>query len=528
MAEDRPGALTIRRSVLAALLTFPLAVGACGSEPSSPTDKIKDPVESDSDEGDEDKEPAKPRDAGKPPAKGDAGVTKPTGTDAGKPPAKQAGLPCNVAKVLETHCAECHGSPPNWGAPMSLVDHDDFVGMAPVTKSIKVDALVKARMNDKAKPMPPKKPMSAADKAILEDWLAAGAEAGEGDDSCIVKTPEVTTGDENNKPTHPDAVCYELRNHGKSGPADKTKYKIGPGEIYGEFYFDAPWKEPSVMVSFRTLADQTRLLHHWLMYKTQGSEPDGTVSSGIGSHIGGNVQLLAGWALGGSDITLPDGIAATMPAPGGKIMIEWHYYNQTETQQEDNSGVEVCVIPSSKIEPKNVASMTWVGNENLGGSSLLGVAGIAGMAPMKETKVQDTCTPKLTGLPAGEPVRIFSFTPHMHQLGTHMRTWIARKDGKVEKVHDEAFQFDSQISYRQEPLHEIWPGDKIVNECTFFNSTTSPVGFGPSSNQEMCYQFVYAYPANALVNGVSSLTGATNTCWDNKPADAARLIGLAK
>ena len=28
------------------------------------------------------------------------------------------------------------------------------------------------------------------------------------------------------------------------------------------------------------------------------------------SHIGGNVQLLAGWALGGSDIILPDGIAA--------------------------------------------------------------------------------------------------------------------------------------------------------------------------------------------------------------------------
>jgi hypothetical protein len=44
----------------------------------------------------------------------------------------------------------------------------------------------------------------------------------------------------------------------------------------------------------------------------------------------------------------------------------------------------------------------------------------------------------------------------------------------------------------------------------------------------MCYQFTYAYPASSLVNGVSSLTGATNTCWDNKPQEAARLIGLAK
>jgi Copper type II ascorbate-dependent monooxygenase, C-terminal domain len=123
--------------------------------------------------------------------------------------------------------------------------------------------------------------------------------------------------------------------------------------------------------------------------------------------------------------------------------------------------------------------------------------------------VQDTCTPKFAGLAAGEPVRIFSFTPHMHKLGRHMRTWIARKDGKVEKVHDSAFQFDSQISYQQTPMHELYPGDKLVNECTFFNDTTAAVGFGPSSNQEMCYQFTYAYPASALVNGVSTTNRKT-------------------
>jgi len=525
MAEDRARALSRQRSVLAALLTFPLAVSACGSDPAAPVGKDNGQVKSNSDEEDEDDEaaPAKPRDAGKSQPAADAGAPKVV--DAGKP-AKAGGLPCAVAKVLEAHCAECHGDPTNWGAPMSLVDHDDFLGMAPVTKTQKVDALVKARINDKAKPMPPKKPMSAADKAVLEDWLTAGAKAGAGEDSCTVVTPEVSV-NEPGKPTHPDAVCYELRNHGKSMPNDKTKYNVGPGEVYAEFYFNAPWKEPSVMVSFRTLADQTRLLHHWLMYQTRGSEADGTVSSGIGSHIGGNVQLLAGWALGGSDITLPDGIAAVMPPPGGKIMLEWHYYNQTMTPQDDNSGVEICVIPASKVEPKNTASLTWVGNENLGGSSLLGVAGIAGMPPNKETKVQDTCTPKFAGVPAGEPVRIFSFTPHMHKLGRHMRTWIARKDGKVEKVHDAEFQFDSQISYQKSPMHELWPGDKLVNECTFFNDTTAAVGFGPSSNQEMCYQFTYAYPASALVNGVSSLTGATNTCWDNKPQDAATLIQKA-
>jgi Copper type II ascorbate-dependent monooxygenase, C-terminal domain len=525
MFEDRSGGSSIRISSLAWCLSLAMAGSACGSESQDSADQSVGRADVD-DEGPAKDSGAKAprRDAGTKPA-ADAGTSSKDG-GIGKGTA-QLGVPCAVAKVLEAHCAECHGDPPNWGAPMSLVDHDDFQGKAPVTKSQDVAALVLARLSDKAKPMPPKKPLSAADKATLEDWIAAGAEPGTDDDSCVAKTPEPVVDLGGGKPLPPDAVCYPLMNHGKSAPNDKTKFRVGAGEQYAEFYFSAPWKEPSVMVSFRTIADQTRLLHHWLMYKTNGNQADGTIGSGIGTHIGGNVQLLAGWALGGSDIQLPDGIAATLPAPGGKIMLEWHYYNQTGVAQEDGSGVEVCVIPASKVDPKNVASLTWIGNENLGGSSLLGVAGVAGMAPNRETKVQDTCTPRFAGLPAGEPVRIFSFTPHMHKLGRHMRTWVARKSGTVEKLHDQEFQFDNQISYQKSPMIELWPGDKLVNECTFFNDTTAAVGFGPSSNQEMCYQFTYAYPANALVNGVSSLTGSTNTCWDNRPQDAARLIGMA-
>ena len=249
------------------------------------------------------------------------------------------------------------------------------------------------------------------------------------------------------------------------------------------------------MVSFKTLHDQTKVLHHWLMYKTRGSEADGAISAGIGSHVGSGVELIAGWAVGGNEIKLPEGIAAAIPPPGGKLMIEWHYYNPDPAMVEDQSGVEICVVPTSKIEPSKVASIVWVGNENLGAASLAGVIGVGGMPPGKESKVQDTCTPRFTGLPAGQPVRIFEFVPHMHQLGRHMRTWVARKDGTVQKVFDEAFEFAHQISYTQKPMIELFPGDKLVNGCTFFNDTKAAVGFGPSSDQEMCYQFTYAYPA---------------------------------
>ena len=45
------------------------------------------------------------------------------------------------------------------------------------------------------------------------------------------------------------------------------------------------------------------------------------------------------------------------------------------------------------------------------------------------------------------------------------------------------------------------------------NISSGNVAFGPSTEQEMCYQFAFSYPAGALENGILSLVGATNTCW---------------
>ena len=57
------------------------------------------------------------------------------------------------------------------------------------------------------------------------------------------------------------------------------------------------------------------------------------------------------------------------------------------------------------------------------------------------------------------------------------------------------------------------PGETIVSTCTFQNMGSRTVGFGTSTDQEMCYQFAVSYPAHALDNGVISLIGASNTCW---------------
>jgi hypothetical protein len=413
----------------------------------------------------------------------------------GEPPA--ALLPCDVAEVFENYCAACHKLPLAGGAPMPLISHDNI--HSPASMGQTLAQRIAARIHDAESPMPPEHatPMPEADRAILDAWLAADAPAG--DPGCPV---EVVSNEPPERPLPPDAVCYELLVHGQPVPNDTTPYTVPLDEHYANFYFDVPWTEPSVMVRWRTLYDNTEVLHHWLFYKTDRPVNDGYFEVTIGSHLFANLELIAGWAVGGNDMELPEGIAAKMPSPGGKMMIEWHYYNSTGQVLQDKSGIEVCVVPERSVDPAKVSGITWTGTEFIAAP------------PGTTSKAHDACTPSFDNVPEGEPIRIFAFNPHMHNIGSHMRTWILRADSSVDLVFDRSFRFDHQVSYRMDPMIELYRGDRIVSECTFNNTTSGHVGFGPSSTQEMCYQFAFSYPAGALDNGAPSLTGASNTCWD--------------
>jgi dopamine beta-monooxygenase len=120
-----------------------------------------------------------------------------------------------------------------------------------------------------------------------------------------------------------------------------------------------------------------------------------------------------------------------------------------------------------------------------------------------------TCLNDSTG-----PVTIIGFSPHMHEIGIHMKSEVTRaRGGGSEVVFDLPFQFDYQTNYTMNPPVVLQPGDSITSTCTWQNDSFATVGFGQSTKAEMCYQFALAYPYGALNNGVLSLIGATNTCW---------------
>jgi hypothetical protein len=286
--------------------------------------------------------------------------------------------------------------------------------------------------------------------------------------------------------------------HNGQTVGDTTPYSITTGEHYEQFYFTAPWPTGAVATRFGTRFHDPSVLHHWLLFTSaKAASVAGTHETVLGTQLGDTAALLAGWAVGGCNITPPDDVGLVLPANGTVLNLQWHFYNNNPGPVTDDSAVQVCTVPAGTRS--KVASVTWLGTENFNGPF--------GMPP-GTSDWSGTCPND-----SGGPITIWAFWPHMHKLGRNMRSVVHRAAGGDEEVFNEPFDFNLQVHYMMNPPVTLQPGDTITSTCSFNNDTGTGVAFGPSTTQEMCYQFAMAYPAYALDNGVISLIGATNTCW---------------
>ena len=417
-------------------------------------------------------------------------------------------LPCGVSKVVAANCGSCHGATPMGGAPMPLVTYEDFQSQHTVQfymplkgQTLKVADIVKQRINDKASPMPPGGNMPTADLDMLNTWLDAGAAAGTAADAncdggTMMPPPMMMNADPLCAPQPGEQeTCYELQTHGGQTPGDTTKYTIDSGEHYEQFYYKVPWPSGVQGTRFGAVYDNVAVLHHWLLFTTARDQSfDGQHETVIGTQIGDSSALIAGWAVGGRDVCLPTSIGFKLPDNGSMLNLQWHFYNSTGQPQQDGTKVLVCTVPAG-TRP-NTAGITWLGTENLA------------MAPGQSADKTGSCINTTS-----DPIHIWAFWPHMHFLGRNMKATVRHTDGSEDVVFNKPFDFNKQVHYVQDPEVVLQPGETIISTCSFDNNTDQYVDFGPSTNEEMCYNFAFSYPAGALDNGVPSLIGATNTCW---------------
>ena len=100
-----------------------------------------------------------------------------------------------------------------------------------------------------------------------------------------------------------------------------------------------------------------------------------------------------------------------------------------------------------------------------------------------------------------EAQTVFAIFPHMHQLGVHLKS-TASVGGQNEVLHDGMYDFEEQYHKALEPL-ALSIGDTITTECTYQNDPGRMVGFGESSDTEMCFSILFRYPStgNSLCAG---------------------------
>jgi hypothetical protein len=394
---------------------------------------------------------------------------------------------CVVATVLQQRCVSCHDGKMTAGSPMGLQTYADLQASAKSNPSLKVFQAVEQRIHDTARPMPPSGTLPASELSAIDQWVSGGAV-----DCGFPKMAGQPPPGMLDPPPADAEECFELHAHNAQTPGDTTKFDVRAGEFYHNFVFKAPYDRVVTALSFDPLIDNAAVLHHWLLFQvvTGSVGADGShADDPVGTHP--NSVLIAGWAPGGQANRAPPDVSFSLPPPGGQFELEFHYFNSTGATAPDSSGVRVCI--TSKPVP-NLATITWLGTEDIL------------ILPGTKSTASGTCTPKN---PGKQDIHILSSSPHMHKLGTHMTTIVNRADGGHETLHDAPFAFSDQRMY-VEPM-VIHPGDTLSTTCTYENAS-SLVLYGSSTTDEMCYNFVAAYPANALSNPGASLEGSQNTC----------------
>ncbi len=378
----------------------------------------------------------------------------------GAPAETATGLPCDVDAVLKSRCQTCHAAEPKYGASTSLVTFDD---LQEERGGKKLHALVKERIHDDARPMPPtpNPRLTAQEAAALDAWIDGGARSSGA--RCTNEAPEDEV-----KPLSckPDTVLKASKPF--------TMQQGGALDQYVCFGVDIDVTKKRHVTALAPKVDNKKILHHILLFQapsSESSEPFPCDAFGSAAW-----KLVAGWAPGGNNLELPP--EAGFPQEPGTThwVLQLHYNNALNLAgATDQSGYELCT--TEQLRPND-----------------------AGVLAFGSTKF--TIPPRAShtircdyALPSSfQGVKMFNASPHMHTRGVAMSTErVPGGNGAPQMVFEQKkFDFENQANF---PITaSVAPGDVMRTRCTWKNPGDTQIGFGEGTGDEMCFDFIGYYP----------------------------------
>lgn len=208
--------------------------------------------------------------------------------------------------------------------------------------------------------------------------------------------------------------------------------------------------------------------HHTLLTSGDASGADGVSTCNAGTNSPNGVF---GSGVGTKDFVYPEGVGVHLRA-GQQLVLNLHLFNTSDKPLSGVSGTLIKTIPEDKLE--HAADVMLAGTTTLN----IPVGGP---------------TTQLGQCAMDQDVTLIAVSPHMHQLGVHLKA-VAESSvmGEV-LLHDGDYDFETQIAYPLQKI-EMKKGDLVKVECTYMNTTDKAVHFGDSSLAEMCFAGLWRYP----------------------------------
>jgi hypothetical protein len=377
----------------------------------------------------------------------------------------------DVAPILDRHCISCHSE--SNVAPFSLVGYANARAYAPTV--VKVTA---------ANIMPPWKAnpnygefrdvplLSAAEKATLAKWVAAGAP--EGNPSDAPPAPKTTAGWRLGKP---DLII---------APAKPTKIPAEGGDFYRDYLIDPHVTQPTWVeaIDFRPLGRAT--VHHvapQLLAKDEAEkcrkikfdfDDDSWKQESLAPIT--RYGSLGFWSTGAPPFVSPEDTALLIK-PGDCILLDLHYKTTGKPEAEQTQ----VGLYFRKTPPKEEMQANVIEADD----------SIYVQPGDKQARFY------LIGPKFKTARTIYAVWPHMHYLGRTFKAWVKFPSGYSKPlVCIDDWDPDWQLLYYLKKPLELPAGSKIYVTGTYDNSKENPrnphsppsvVESGPSSKDEMLF-----------------------------------------
>lgn len=416
-------------------------------------------------------------------------------------------LPCDIDAYFQTRCAECHGEKRTGGAPMTLVHRSDFFAPAPSDPSKTVADLVPVRLRDDKKPMPEpgfvgRPRATAAELDLVEKWIAAkmpkrapgevcssgaaGAAgaggSGGGSAGSSAAGASGTSGEGGAGGATPVETCTPIA----LAPEGKWTMPKATVDEYVCFGVEVPNDHKRHITSITPKVDNTKIVHHLLVFESKELIP--LTPHKCKQQLDPTWKLLYAWGPGTQPYTLPKEAGFPMGEPaeegGGaetsRFIVQVHYSNIPHDDGEtDASSIELCA--TDQLRPND--------------ADLVALGGVSFKIPAHGS-LETSCDSKIPGPTGADPMVVFQTWPHMHKLGTKLKTIVTHEDGSEEElVKVDNYSFENQLVYSRYPdTMTLKYGDSLRTTCTWSNPTDKSVGWGEDTLDEMCFNFITYYP----------------------------------